>query len=212
MKFFAALLSIFFFTQTMAKNKSINLLILGDSITEGYGVAPEKSYPTLLEGKWKKAGQEIKVVASAISGSTSATGPQRFMWITKRPEIFHKLVLFLGGNDVLRSIPASETKKNLLATLKEMESYQRKHSGEGIEIYLVQLKVPKNYGKKIVKEWEALYPDLQKEVKFSLIPFPLADIILKKELNLPDGIHPNEKGHEKLAEFFYQFFKTKGKW
>jgi acyl-CoA thioesterase-1 len=196
----------------MAKNKSINLLILGDSITEGYGVAPEKSYPTLLEGKWKKAGQEIKVVASAISGSTSATGPQRFMWITKRPEIFHKLVLFLGGNDVLRSIPASETKKNLLATLKEMESYQRKHSGEGIEIYLVQLKVPKNYGKKIVKEWEALYPDLQKEVKFSLIPFPLADIILKKELNLPDGIHPNEKGHEKLAEFFYQFFKTKGKW
>ncbi|MDH4467901.1 MAG: GDSL-type esterase/lipase family protein [Bacteriovoracaceae bacterium] len=189
-----------------------NILFLGDSITEGYGVATEKAYTSLLEQKWKKEGKDGKVVVSAISGSTTATGLERFKWIAKRPEIFHKMILFLGGNDVLRSIAAKETKKNLLETLKEMNLYAKKYPKEEMEIYLVELKIPKNYGAVKVQEWNSLYRELSKEVPFTLIPFPLADIVLKKELNLADGIHPNEIGHEKLANFFYDYFKTKGKW
>ena len=189
-----------------------NILFLGDSITEGYGVATEKSYTSLLEKRWKKEGKEVNLVVSAISGSTTATGVERFKWISKKPEIFHKIILFLGGNDVLRSIAAEETKKNLGETLKEMNLYASKYPKEKIEIYLVEFKIPKNYGAKKEKKWKDLYRDLSKKVNFNLIPFPLEDIALKKELNLADGIHPNELGHEKLANFFYDYFKEKGQW
>ena len=208
--------SLFLFVVLVAKYNfcfaSKNILFLGDSITEGYGVATEKSYTSVLEQKWKKDGKEVKVVVSAISGSTTATGVERFKWISKRPDIFHKIILFLGGNDVLRSIGAKETKKNLRETLSEMNLYAKKYPKEKIEIYLVELKIPKNYGAAKVKEWNSLYRDLSKEVHFTLIPFPLADIVLKKELNLADGIHPNELGHEKLANFFYDYFQKKGQW
>jgi len=197
---------------TKKQESTTQMLIIGDSITEGYGVSSEKAYPALLEARLNdKLGKKIKLVPSAISGSTTATGPDRFKWITKRPEVFQHLVLFLGGNDILRSIDPQESKKNLRQTLLAMKEYQTKHPKEKVQIYLVEMKIPKNYGSKTALAWEQMYKDLQKEISFHFIPFPLAEIALKKEWNLADGIHPNEKGHNKLADYFLDYFIKQGK-
>jgi acyl-CoA thioesterase-1 len=203
---------VFFLFISLQVAASGQMLILGDSLTEGYGVGESKAYPQVLEQKLKQAKKEVKVIASAISGSTTATGPDRFAWISKRPDVMEHLVLFLGGNDVLRSIDPAVSKMNLKKTLQAMKTYQVKNAKSKVKIYLVEMKVPSNYGASIIKAWQKLYIDLKKdkELDFILIPFPLAKIALKKELNLADGIHPNEKGHELLAEYFFQFFTKAG--
>lgn len=173
-------------------------VILGDSLTEGYGVAQTAAFPALLQKKIDADKLNWKVISSGSSGSTSASGLQRIKWIAKdKPDI---VLLLLGSNDGLRGLKVEETEKNLNDTIE----WARKNN---ITVALGQLHVPPNYGKDYEKKFSAVYGKVAAKNKIQLAPFLLEKVAGDKNLNLADGIHPNEKGHQVIAENLYPFVK-----
>ncbi len=173
--------------------KPMTLLILGDSLTEGYGVSQEMAFPVLLEKKLKERHpqKQIKVVNSGISGSTSASAVGRLKWVMKsKPDM---VLVALGSNDGLRGVKVDEIKKNLTQAIDALKK-------EKVEVVLAGLKIPPNYGKTYTQEFEAIFPAIAKEEKLKFIPFLLEGVAGNPSLNQTDMIHPNEKGHAVMAE------------
>lgn len=178
-----------------AEAASKRLLILGDSLSEGYGVAREASYASLLEKKLKTAGKDWQVINASISGSTSASAVARLKWQLKnKPDL---LILALGANDGLRGTAVAETKKNLEQALELAKK-------EGLKTILFGMRMPPNYGDKYTKDFEKMYADLARINKVKLVPFFLDGVAGDPAMNQADGIHPNEKGHQKLADNVYR--------
>ena len=176
------------------------LVIVGDSLTEGYGVAQEQAYPSLLEKKLKDAGKDWKVVNSGVSGSTSASGPGRVEWALKgKPDA---LLLALGANDGLRGLSTVEMEKNLR---KAVQIAKR----AGVKVFLAGMMMPPNYGEKYAKEFKAVFASVAKAEKVELLTFLLDKVGGDSKLNLADGIHPNEEGHRVMADSVFAFLKGK---
>lgn len=178
------------------------ILFLGDSLTEGYGIAKDKSFPVIAQKKLKEKGIDIKVVNGSVSGSTSASGISRLKWFSKaRPDW---VFLALGANDGLRLIKVEETQNNLgkvIALAKE----------KGIGVFLAGMMAPPNYGEEYTKAFQEIYANLKKEYDVPLLPFLLEGVAGEREFNQEDGIHPNVKGHElmgaKVADFMAAYLK-----
>ena len=186
------ILTLFLSTQCFAKK----LIIIGDSLTEGLGVAKEQAYPSLLEKKLKN----WTVSNAGVSGSTSASGLSRLKWQMKaKPDL---VILALGANDGLRGVKINETEKNLTETI----AYAKQNN---IKIILAGMQLPPNYGKEYTSEFKKTFYKIAKKEKVLLIPFILDKVAGDFQLNQADGIHPNEKGHEVIAETLYQFLKDK---
>lgn len=177
------------------------MVILGDSLTEGYGVPRESAYPALLEKKLNEAklqGQRWKVVNAGVSGSTSASGLSRLQWQLKsKPDV---LIVALGANDGLRGTSPASTKKNL----KDVVELAQKNK---ISVILAGLLMPPNYGPGFTKDFGAIFPAVARETKVPLIPFILEGVAGDPTKNLADGIHPNEKGHEIMADLVFRFLQ-----
>jgi acyl-CoA thioesterase-1 len=174
------------------------LVILGDSISEGYGVSKENSYPSLLENKISQSGKKWTVINASISGSTSASGPSRIKWQLKnKPDL---ILIALGANDGLRGLPVPAMKKNLAETIELAQK-------EKIKVVIAGIMMPPNYGKSFTAEFKKVFPDLAKQYKIKLIPFLLDKVAGNPDLNQTDGIHPNEKGHRIVFETVYRFLK-----
>lgn len=181
-----------FIAQTKAADSSLKVLFLGDSLTEGYGVPKSKSYPVLVKKFLKEERKlEVEILNGSISGSTTASAASRLKWFLKaKPSV---VFLALGANDGLRGIKVEESQKNLdkaITLAKEA----------GVKVVLAGMMVPPNYGPDYGKKFKAMYPSLAKKHNVSLIPFILEGVAGEKEFNQEDGIHPNEKGHEKMAK------------
>lgn len=176
------------------------LVILGDSLTEGYGVAKEHAYPALVEKKLRETGKSWRVVNAGVSGSTSASALSRFEWLLKsKPDA----VLFaLGGNDGLRGFGPAVTKENLRKAIARAKV-------KGVRVYLAGMQMPPNYGKQYTDEFGALFPALAKAERVPLLPFLLEKVGGDPNMNLADGLHPNEAGHRAIAETVYVFLKDK---
>ena len=171
------------------------LLILGDSLTEGYGVAQAAAFPALINERLKKEKRPWMVKSAGSSGSTSASGLERIKWLSKsKPDL---VLLLLGSNDGLRGIKTEDTEKNLNATVAWAKENK-------IEIILGQLYMPPNYGKEYTKKFEKLFRTVSSKNKIPLAGFLLDNVAGKNDLNQPDGIHPNEKGHKIVAENVYK--------
>ncbi|AGH96396.1 arylesterase [Pseudobdellovibrio exovorus] len=174
------------------------LIFLGDSLTEGYGVAQEASFPQIIQKKFKEDKSEWQITASGSSGSTSASTLSRLKWINReKPDV---VFILMGSNDGLRGLKVEETEKNLSVAL-DWAAEQK------IKIILGQLHVPPNYGKNYDTQFAAIFPKLAKKHKVLLAPFLLNDVAGQAKLNQPDGIHPNEKGHQIIADNIYKFLK-----
>lgn len=169
-----------------------NLVIIGDSLTEGYGVEASQSYPSLLQNKLKAKGYNWRVINHGISGSTTASAPSRVKWVLKSPPQI--VVLALGANDGLRGLKPEATEKNLdtaITLLKE----------KNVKVLLSAMRVPPNYkGGNYVAQFESVYERLAKKHQIPLIPFILQNVAGRPELNLTDGIHPNAKGHDLVSD------------
>lgn len=166
------------------------VVCLGDSLTEGYGIAPEQSYPSRLEEMLQEAGQPVKVVNAGISGSTSASAVGRLRWQLKAdPDL---VVIALGGNDGLRGVDVASTRANLSRAIALARD-------AGVEVLLAGMKIPPNYGPEYTREFEAIFPSLAEEHGVAFLPFLLEGVAAMPELNLPDGIHPNARGSERVA-------------
>jgi len=170
------------------------ILIIGDSLTEGYGIEAKKSYPSLLETALRqKFSADISVINAGISGATSAVGIKQLSWHMRSKDKPTILILALGANDGLRGIKPEVTRKNLRDVLVEAQK-------QGLRLVVAGMKMPPNYGTEYTKEFEATFAALAKEFEARLIPFLLEGVAAQKDMNLPDGIHPNEKGYERVMQ------------
>jgi len=167
------------------------VLFLGDSLTEGYELAKEDAYPFLVEEKLKKKHPNFKGVNGGVSGATSASGLTRLNWYFKvKPDI---MVLALGANDGLRGLDLKVTEKNISSIIEKAKE-------KNVQVVLAGMLIPTNYGEEYRNKFEKLFIQISKKYKIPLIPFLLEGVAGKANLNLPDGIHPNSKGHEIMAE------------
>ncbi|WP_044198376.1 arylesterase [Dyadobacter tibetensis] len=175
------------------KGKKI-IVFFGNSLTAGYGLDdPSQAFTALIQKRIDSLGLEYKVVNAGVSGETTAGGKSRIDWLLKQPlDIF---VLELGGNDGLRGIPVSETRRNLQAILEKVHAKYPQ-----ADRVLAGMQIPPNMGQDYTSEFKRIYPDLATENDIPLIPFLLEGVGGEASLNLPDGIHPNADGHRIVAE------------
>ncbi len=167
------------------------VLVVGDSLTEGYGLDPEEAYPAVMEKLFKEQGRTVRVVNGGISGSTTANATQRVRWFLKaKPKV---VVLALGANDGLRGLKTEESRKNLESAIKLARE-------NGVQVLLAAMKLPTNYGAAYRASFEQMYQRLAKEQRIPLLPFLLEGVGGVPAMNQPDGIHPNQAGHKKIAE------------
>ena len=193
MKILAIFLILLLQTSAWAGPKT--LLILGDSLTEGYGVKQSEAFPALIDERLKKEKINWKVKSAGSSGSTSASGLERIKWLSKsKPDL---ILLLLGSNDGLRGVKPEDTEKNLNATVAWAKDNK-------IEIILGQLYMPPNYGKDYTRSFEKVFKSVSEKNKIPLADFLLNNVAGKPELNQPDAIHPNEKGHKIVADNIYK--------
>lgn len=191
--FFTTFFIVFGLTHSVHAKK---LIFLGDSLTEGYGVAQEAAFVHLIQEKFKSNKSEWQIKASGSSGSTSASTLSRLKWLVKdKPEV---IFVLMGSNDGLRGLKIEETEKNLSAALVWAKK-------EKIKIILGQLHVPPNYGEDYSKKFAQIFPRLAKKYKIALAPFLLDQVAGVPKLNQADGIHPNELGHQVIAENIYKY-------
>lgn len=181
-----------------AEGKPKTLVVIGDSLTEGYGVARDNSFVALLEKKIAAEGKNWKIVNAGVSGATSASGPSRIKWQLKaKPDL---VILALGANDALRGLKPEQTEKNLADSIELAQK-------EKVNLVLAGMMAPPNYGKEYGDKFSAVFDRLEKKYKVPRIPFLLKDVAGEAKLNQADGIHPNEKGHEVMAKNMYEAIK-----
>ena len=152
----------------------------------GYGLNNEHHLSTVLQEKLISKGYKIEVVNGSVSGSTSAGGVNRAEWTLSESNI-NLVILSLGANDMLRGIQPRETKNNLEIIIKSAQD-------KNIKVILAGMIAPTSYGFEYKSNFDQIYPDLSKQYNLPLIPFLLEGVALKPDLNLSDGMHPNEKG------------------
>jgi len=163
------------------------ILAFGDSLTEGSGLPPGSGYPEMLQKELDEAGYEYRVVNAGIGGDTTAGGVARLNEaLALHPNI---VVLELGANDGLRGIPV----ESMRANLDEMIVAFKK---AGAEVVLAGMTLPRNYGADYIHEFERVFPALAGKHRITLIPFFLEGAGGRPEMNLEDGIHPNEEGYK----------------
>jgi acyl-CoA thioesterase-1 len=190
--FFSIFFSNNIFSQHQKELKSEVVVFLGDSLTDGYGISRDQAFPHLLGEKINQLKiHQIKIINAGDSGSKSVSGLDRLKWIAKSK--VSVLVLALGANDGLQGVKPAVMEKNLNEIIDF--AFQKK-----MKVMLVGMKMPFNYGKVYQAEFENVFKNLNQKYKklnqkFIYVPFLLESVAGVKELNLPDGIHPNEKGH-----------------
>lgn len=193
MKFLFSLIFLMNFSSYAQETKNVGekrLVIIGDSLTEGYGVAREKAFPALLESLIQKSGKSWRVINSGVSGATSASATSRIKWhLKQKPDL---ILLALGANDGLRGSDVNAMESNLSKGIELAKS-------NGVKIILAGIQVPPNYGADYTARFKAVFPKLADKHNIPLIPFLLDKVAGDSKLNLSDGIHPNEKGHEIMA-------------
>ena len=168
------------------------LLILGDSISAGYGIKESENWVSLLEN-YLNAGSETKyiLINSSVSGDTTSGGVSR---ISKALEVSSPdfVLIELGGNDALRGYPLENIEKNLEIIVKEVLNKKSKP-------ILMQIKIPPNYGKRYVDAFEDLYPSISEKYQIPLVEFLLEKVALDSSLMQADGIHPNSLAQPIIA-------------
>lgn len=179
-------------SSAFGQNKQ-RILIFGDSITAGYGLETEQAFPALLQKKVDSLGLNYTVINGGLSGETSAGGLRRIDWVLQRPVDI--MVLELGGNDGLRGIDLTSTKKNLQQIIDKALA-----KNSEMKIIIAGMQVPPNLGADYANQFAHIFPDLAKDNDLKLIPFILEGVGGNPNLNLPDGIHPTAEGHKILAE------------
>lgn len=158
------------------------LLILGDSLSAGYMMSAEESWPNLLQNQWNKENKNISIINSSISGSTTQDGLARLPSLMERHQPDYVLIE-LGANDGIRGFPPTVPYQ----TLKKMIQIIQAHQSEA---FLMQIRIPRNYGEAYIEKIESIYPRLSQEMNVPALPFFLEKVIIHPELMRNDGIHP----------------------
>jgi acyl-CoA thioesterase-1 len=182
---------LFLLTSYSITAQSKKLLILGDSISAGYGIKESENWVSLLQSEFDK--EILEIFNSSISGETTIGGLSRISTALDKfnPDI---VLIELGGNDALRGYPPIRIKNNLKNIILKVKE-------NGALPLLMQIRIPPNYGQKYVLAFEEVFKEISQEEEISLIPFMLNNVALDKSLMQRDGIHPNIKAQPIIAKF-----------
>jgi acyl-CoA thioesterase I len=176
-----------------AKAETPVILVLGDSISAGYGLARvELGWVALLQTRLKDQEYVYQVVNASVSGETTAGGLARLprALTLHQPKI---VILELGGNDGLRALPVAQMRANLVRMVDLA-------TAAGAKVLLLGMRMPPNYGTDFTEQFRLTFSDLARDKQLPLVPFLLNGIALLPNLMQPDGIHPNESGQPKLLD------------
>jgi acyl-CoA thioesterase I len=176
-----------------AKADPVMLVGFGDSLMAGYQIALDEAFPARLEKRLRDKGHDVIIINAGVSGDTTADGLARIDWSI--PGGTKGVILELGANDALRGLSPSESRKNLEAMIVRLK--ERK-----IAILLAGIMAPPNMGKDYADAFNPIYGELAKKYDLPLYPYFLEGVTLKPELQLEDGMHPNPKGTEVMADNF----------
>ncbi len=167
------------------------ILIFGDSISAGYGLArADDGWVGLLRSKLKAEGYGYQVINASVSGETTAGGLAR---LPRALELHHPqiVVLELGGNDGLRALPIEQMRANLVAMIALARA-------GGARVLLLGIRIPPNYGPEYTEKFAAVFADVAHAERVDVVPFLLAQVALSPQLMQADGIHANEQGQPLL--------------
>lgn len=176
------------------------ILALGDSLTAGYGLSADAAYPAKLEQILLSNGYPYRVRNAGVSGDTSSTLLARTDWILSDSEIPEFVLLCIGGNDGLQGLDVNEMEKNIASVVAKIQE-------KNIPVVLLGMQMPANLGFQYRSRFDAVFPRVAKEKSIPFYPFLLEGIARDPEWNLPDGIHPNEKGTERIAQGIFEFLE-----
>ena len=184
-------LIIFSFTNIIIAEEE-TLLILGDSISAGYGINQKDNWVSVLQSKFDIDGTSIKLINSSVSGDTTSGGLQRLRRDLQKFDPDYVLIE-LGGNDALRGYPIKRIKDNLQTMIALIKNNNSK-------ALLMQIRIPPNYGQKYTLAFERIYLELASSEEIYFLPFMLENVGLNPDLMQPDGIHPNAKAQPLIAK------------
>lgn len=177
------------------------IVFFGNSLTAAYQLTKEQGFPALIQEKIDSLGLPYHCVNAGLSGETTADGVNRIDWVLQQPmDIF---ILELGGNDALRGLPITESRKNLQAIVDKVKAAR-----PDCKIIIAGMMAPPNLGATYTNAFRDMYPELARKNKALLIPFLLDKVGGEATLNLEDGIHPNIAGHKIVAETVWKVLKT----
>ena len=173
------------------------ILVLGDSISEGFQLKPSEAYPMLLAKKLRDAGLNFEVINASATGGTTAGGLERLPTHLKRKiDIF---ILELGINDAFHGIPVDQIQKNLQQIIDKVKARNPE-----VRIVIAGMQLPNYAADDYVSAFGKMFTDLAAKNGAALVPYLLDGVAGDPALNLPDGIHPNAAGQKILAENVWQ--------
>ena len=172
------------------------VVFLGDSLTAGYGLDATQSFPSLLAARLAKRGTPIRVVNAGVSGDTTTGGLERLSWLLGQKPVV--LVVGFDDNDAFRGQPVAAIAENLRTIVVRAQAV-------GARVLILGMRVPPNYGPDYEKAFAAIYPAVAKETRARLVPFLLEGVAGRADLNQDDGIHPNVKGEQIVADNVFPY-------
>ena len=185
-----SLAAILLFSSQLAFTKPVALLVLGDSLTAGLGLAPQDAFPAKLEAALKPRYPDLKIVNAGVSGDTAADGLARLDWALT--DEVSGLIVGLGANDALRGLDAAQTEMALDGNMLKAQE-------RNLPVLILGMKAPPNMGPDYVARFDGLYPRLAEKHGALLFPFFLDGVAANAGLNQADGIHPNAQGVDAIV-------------
>ena len=181
-------------------NETPTVLVLGDSLSAGFGIDVDQSWTTLLQERLEQQGYEHRVVNASIGGDTTESGAARIgqAIATFGPEL---VVLELGGNDGLRGIPPGTMRENLRTIITTA-------TDSGADVVMLGIKIPPNYGQRYIEEFENVFRELATELDVPWIEFFMDGVALNEDLMQDDGIHPNADAQPILLDNAWPIIQT----
>jgi acyl-CoA thioesterase-1 len=184
------LLALLLAVSASAAAGELHIMVLGDSLTAGYGLPRQAAFPVRLQAALEGRGFTVRVSNAGISGDTSAGGLARLDWsLSDRPDL---MIIELGANDALRGLNPQQTRQNLSKIISRLRQQQ-------ILPLLAGMKAPRNLGEDYYTKFDRLYPELARQFSLPYYPFFLEGVAGVPGLNQEDGLHPNAAGVEVIV-------------
>lgn len=172
---------------------NVSLVVLGDSLSAGYGLSQEQTWVAELDRRWESSHPDINIINASISGETTRGGLRRLEGVLER----HKpdaLFIELGGNDGLRGFDLNTVRSNLKQIIDQAQQ-------QDVKVGLSQVMVPPNYGQRFSEQFRKMFEEVAKEENVTLIPFFMEKIATNADYVQDDGIHPTAEAQPKIADF-----------